>query len=236
MRQRIKEEAIELLSDNSERDQKETAVLTGLIETLIKAGQVDTAHARLADSMRQDFENPDPSFLQARLHIADDEIDNALAIYRTLLNEYPDDPWPLAALNRIFVLTDRQEDLTELFNTASSARPDAVLPRMLRAEQLECLNDINSAIAIKNLYTENSGNQVFANNLVSLIASNNSDKKALPALTSWREGSRARMYLPFRTLMAGSHFAVGLMRNRWIIWPLQRKACQVIRWFNTIWV
>ncbi len=180
VQQRRTEDIIAFLRELSDSDENNTAALSSLIGTLIQDDKIDAAR-RLLDARLQKYpQSPDLRFIRAGLHIVEGNTDRAEATYRTLLDEVPADEKPLSQLTRLLVSQGREDDAATIIETAATAQPDAVLPKVLRAEQLERLQDFEGAIAVyEELYTQNSGNLIFANNLASLITTHRNDEESL---------------------------------------------------------
>ena len=162
------------------RDENNIAALSSLIDALVQDGKIGDAQALLDARLQQDSENPDLRFVRAGLYVAEGDIDQAEAIYRALLDEFPGAAQPLSQLSRLLVSQGREKNLTGVIEAAAAAQPDAALPKVLKAEQLERLRDFEGAIAVyEELYTENSANLIFANNLASLITTHRNDEESL---------------------------------------------------------
>ncbi|MEP4806082.1 MAG: tetratricopeptide repeat protein, partial [Hyphomicrobiales bacterium] len=180
LQQHDTEDAIAFLGGLVKTDEKDTAALSALITLLVQNNEIDSARTILDERLQQEPENPDLRLIRARLHMAEGETEQAEKTYRVLLEEVPDDVLPLRQLNRILVLQGREDDLSEIIDAALAARPDAILPKLLRAEQLERRKDFEGAISLyEDLYAENTSNLIFANNLASLISTHRDDEESL---------------------------------------------------------
>ncbi len=180
VQQRRTGDTIAFLSELAEADENNIAALSDLISALVQDSKIDEAQALLDERLQQDPENPDLRFIRAGLYIAEDDADQAEAIYRALLDEVPGDALPLGQLNRLLVSQGREDEVTEEIEAAAAAQPDAVLPKVLKAEQFERLQDFEGAIAVYDeLYSENTANLIFANNLASLITTHRNDEESL---------------------------------------------------------
>lgn len=180
LQQHRTDDAIAFLVELTEADAENTRALSNLISTLIQAGKIDAARDMLQDRLQQNPRDPILRYLRASLHLAQGEERPAEVFYRDLLNEYPGDMQSLRQLNRILILQDREDDLAELLEIASASRPDALPPRMMKAEQLERLQDFEGAIKLYGeLYATHSGNLVLANNLASLMTTHRNDEESL---------------------------------------------------------
>ncbi|SDW99766.1 Flp pilus assembly protein TadD, contains TPR repeats [Ruegeria halocynthiae] len=178
--QRRTNEAVAFLSELVEADGNNIVALSNLIDALIQDNQVEEARATLNERLTQDPNNPNLRFIQAGLQIVEGDVDKAEQSYRALLTDFPSDVRALRQLSRILISQGREEELTAVINTAAAAEPDAFLPKYLRAGQLERLRDYEGAIEVyEELYLENSGNQIVANNLASLITTYRDDEESL---------------------------------------------------------
>ncbi|MEM6497526.1 MAG: tetratricopeptide repeat protein [Pseudomonadota bacterium] len=180
LRQHRSEDAIAFLGELSSADESNITALANLISTLVREDKVDTARAMLDERLKQDTQNPDLRFLRAGIHVVEGESDQAEEVYRGLLEEFPEDPRSLRQLNQILTQQAREDDLAALLTAVIDVHPTIVLPKFLRAEQLERLQDFDGAISLyEALYAENSSNQIIANNLASLITTHRNDEESL---------------------------------------------------------
>ncbi|RLK07337.1 tetratricopeptide repeat protein [Ruegeria conchae] len=174
------EDAIRFLSDLSAAEPADLNALTNLIGTMVQNGKINTAVDVLENRLQDTPGDPVLRYLRAGIYEAEGQDDEAEAIYRVLLTEDPENLRAVRQMARMLTRQGREPELTALLNVASDANPDAVLPRALRAEQLQRQNDFDGAIAAYDaLYTNNSDVEVFANNLASLISIHRDDAESL---------------------------------------------------------
>ncbi len=174
------EDAIAFLGDLLAEDANDAVALASLVSTYVQNGKLDNARTLLEARLQQDPKNPNLRFVRAGLHVVEGQEAQAEVIYRALLQEFPGAPQPLRQLNRILVSQEREEEVAELIEIATAAQPDALFPQLLKAEQLERLQDFESAIALyEDIYGKNTDNLVFANNLASLISTHRDDEESL---------------------------------------------------------
>jgi len=169
-----------LLASLSEADHQDTATLAELIRVLVQQDRTDEAQDLLTQRLADSPDDPALRFLQAGLHLATGATDQAETIYRALLKDAPDNTRPLRQLVLLLQSEGRGAEVDAVIDAAIAAQPQAVFPRLLRAEQLERAGDFAGAIALYDeLYAEDSGNLVLANNLASLIATHHQDEESL---------------------------------------------------------
>ncbi|WP_201158610.1 tetratricopeptide repeat protein [Rhodobaculum claviforme] len=165
-----------LVADGSE----ESAALAALLQTQVRAGEIDGARALLEERLAERPDDPTLRFLGAGMMVLDGEIDAAEAVYRELLAEFPSAEAPLRVLHGLMIAQGRIDDAQALIDAVLAEVPEAVVPRMLRAARLEQEFDFEGAIAIyEELYASNRDNLVFANNLASLMATHRDDAESL---------------------------------------------------------
>ncbi|KIC45493.1 hypothetical protein RA28_10445 [Ruegeria sp. ANG-S4] len=180
LQQRRTQDALAFLGDLAAADENNTAALADLINTLVQSDNAELAQAILTERMQQDPDNATLKFFRAGLHIIEGEEDLAEAGYRGLLSEDPANFRALRQLSRLLVAQEREEDLTKVIDAAVATQPGSLLPRLLKAEQLERLQDFDGAIELyEGLYADDSGNLIFANNLASLITTHRDDTTSL---------------------------------------------------------
>ena len=168
---------LEGLVDNGDGN---LAVVASLVQTQVRAGNVDEATKLLDDRLAESPEDPTLRFLRAGLYLLADDAETAEAEYRKLLAEFPGNDRVLRTLYGLLVSQDRAEDARALLDEQIAANPKALNARLLKAEQLEKANEFDASIAIyEELYAEDSDNIVVANNLASLLATHRDDDASL---------------------------------------------------------
>ena len=171
LRQERVDETIDFLEGLArEDDTVSEAALAALVQTKVRAGQVDDAVELVNERLS---ENPDSAilrYLRAGLHLMKNEREAAAALYRGLLDEAPGHPRVMRRLFAILMAEGQQDAAIAMVDEQIDKASDPMSAKLLKAEMLEREKDFEGAIAIyEDLYAQNSNNIVLANNLASLI-------------------------------------------------------------------
>ena len=154
--------------------------LAALVQAQISEGNIEEAKALLDRQLAAYPDDPLLKFLRAGLYLFEGEPDTAEAAYREILAAYPGAAPPLRVLHGILIQQGREDDAQTLLEETRAAAPEAVLPRLLLAEQAERSGDEAAAIALyEDIYADDSGNLVVANNLANLLMARADDAAAL---------------------------------------------------------
>jgi tetratricopeptide (TPR) repeat protein len=160
-----------------------------LVEAQVRAGHLDDARTFVRDQLAEQPDDPTLRFLQAGILVLMDDLPAAKAVYRALLNEFPDNEQVFGSFYAILALQGREDAAAALLNQILTAAPGAFTPNMIKAGQLESQGDFDGAIAIyEALYAQDSDNPVVANNLASMITArrDNADDLARAAAIAAR--------------------------------------------------
>lgn len=167
------DETVEYLENLAENDES-LSTFAALIQTQVQAGNIETAVTQVEERLAADPTNGSLRNLRASLHLFTDERDQAEAIYRSLLKDFPGNEGILRTLYSILMAAERVDEARELIDeqiAATEGNPNALSPLLFKAEILERDRDFEGAIAIyEEMYEANSNNIIIANNLASLIA------------------------------------------------------------------
>lgn len=119
-------------------------------------------------------------FLRAGVHRAVGEGARAEAILRDLVAARPDAEGPVRELYTLLSGAGRADEAEAVLQAGLSAQPGSEVLRWLLAGAQQMRGDIDGAIAsYEALHTANTANDVFANNLASLLASHRDDAATL---------------------------------------------------------
>ncbi len=174
------DDVVDLLGSLTETDDQDRAALAELIRVLVQQDRTDEAQTLLSERLTDEPQDPVLRYLQAGLHLVNDESDQAEAIYRTLIEEFPEGTQPLRQLVGLLRSQNRGSEADALIDTVIARQPQSILPRQLKAEQLEQAGDFEGAIALyEALYADDSSNLAIANNLASLMSTHRQDEDSL---------------------------------------------------------
>ncbi|MCV2881842.1 tetratricopeptide repeat protein [Actibacterium sp. XHP0104] len=174
------DDTIAYLEGLVKEDEANLSTIVPLLQSQLRAGRQEEAVKLIDERLAKDPANPDLRFLRAGLHVLNNETDQAEAIYRGLLDQFPGEDKVLRTLNAFLVAQGRTDEAAALVDEQIAKNPKALNARLLKAERLERMHDFEGSIAIyEELYAENSNNMVVANNLASLISTHRDDDASL---------------------------------------------------------
>ncbi len=164
-------------------DEDGLRAFTALIQTQVQAGNIDTAVEQVEEKLAENPTDGNLRNLRANLHLVKDERDQAEAIFRSLLADFPGNDRVLRTLYTILMAGGREDEARALVDEQIALTeniPGATSALFLKAEILERDRDFDGAIAIyENMYAANSNNIIVANNLASLISAHRDTEESL---------------------------------------------------------
>ncbi|KMK63818.1 tetratricopeptide repeat protein [Puniceibacterium sp. IMCC21224] len=170
----------EVGDDISDADRQATRAMVLIVQTKIRDGKIDEARAYLDDILAQSPDNPDLQLLNANLHALMGEMKPAEAVYRELIDRFPQNDLPVRLLMGVLSAAGREDELLAVLTAAQERMPDAPNLLWIRASLLERNGDIDGAIGVyETLYARDSSNTIVANNLASLITAHRDGPESL---------------------------------------------------------
>ena len=164
---------LEGLADGADADQ---GAKLGLIRARLASGDMQGASKLAADLVAEYPDDTGVLLVQAMTKAAAGDIAAARTGLNDLIAKDPQDPRPYLALMRLDSQQDDPEAARATMDKGLAALPDNPDLLWAKAGFLEREGDIDGAIAIyDDLYRQNSGSVVVANNLASLLATWKSD-------------------------------------------------------------
>jgi predicted Zn-dependent protease len=154
-----------------------------VVRARLAAGELETARSFL-DGMRSDApEDPELQLVDAVLTFAEGDGPRAEALLRDVVEREPDSPAAIESvrvLHALLLARGEAEAADALLDQSLEAQPESRFLRMLRAAELERELDIEGAISIyEELYAEDTGDTLVANNLSSLLSMHRPDEDSL---------------------------------------------------------
>ncbi|MEO3417101.1 tetratricopeptide repeat protein [Roseovarius sp. CAU 1744] len=176
------EETIEYLRELSDAEDGLLA-FAALVETQMRAGNTEEAVKLVDDRLAESPEDGNLRNLRAALHLANNEREEAEAMYVALLKDFPGSDRVLRTLYSLYLASGREDEARKMVDeqiALADEVPAAANAFLLKAEILERDRDFDGAIAIyEDLYERNSNNIIIANNLASLIATHKESEESL---------------------------------------------------------
>lgn len=166
------DEAVGYLQSLVEGGDAGLSAQVAIIRTYLDNGEAEKARAFAADLLAKNPADPSLRFIEATVQSATGDNAAAEATFRALVAEEPGRLPVWLALVRHLAMAGDPAASRKALDEALAALPEAGDLLMIKAGYLEQDKDIPGAIAIyEKLYTQNSSNQILANNLASLVAS-----------------------------------------------------------------
>lgn len=171
----------EQLGDQTGASASQKIRAIGMIaQTQIRSGKINAARTTLDEALADTPDTPDLRMLSATLHAISQEFDQAEAIYRDLIEQFPESELPVRLLVNLLSSLGRPDEARATLGKALETQPDQPNLMWMQASFLERAGDIDGAIAVyERLYDTNSNNLVAANNLASLITTHRDDPDSL---------------------------------------------------------
>lgn len=176
------EAAIEFLEDltlGSESD-GDLSARFAIIRAKIASGETDSALEDARSILEENPQSPQARALMAATQAAAGNLETAESLYRELVIEFPQSARLWIELIRVVSFMGRSEDARAITDEGLAANPTASDLLWAKAGYLEQDGEPEKAIAIyEQLYDQNSGSIIVANNLASLLATYRSDEESL---------------------------------------------------------
>ena len=154
--------------------------IASVIRLRLAAGDVAGALEIVNEQRAKDPQNPALRFIEATVLAIDGRADEALVLFRALLDEFPQSENIWIALYNLHRSRGEIEAAEAALTEGLAVLPESANLNWVRAGNLEFEGDIPGAIEIyESLYERNSNSQVIANNLASLISSYRDDTESL---------------------------------------------------------
>lgn len=184
-------DTIAFLEELARSGDGEIGAQVAVVRAHLAVGDIPQARAYLDSLLEKAPESEIYRFLDAALlniagnHAAAEER------YRGLIAEHPDNERLRVELYRTLLAAKRPDAATEALDVALEAMPEGAELLWIRASLLERQDDIEGAIGIyEQIYSQNSGNSIIANNLASLLSTARDDAESLER--AWQVARRLR--------------------------------------------
>lgn len=170
-----------------------------IISRYLTDGDTDKALAHVDKLLEEAPGLPMLRFVRASILGQANRITEAEDTFRSLLDEDTQRPEVWIALYRLQRSSGNEAAAAETLTTARTTLPDNPQLKWIEAAEFELAGDIDGAIAIyEQLYEADSGNQIVANNLASLLADHRSDTESLERAYTVARRLRGSDVAPFQ--------------------------------------
>ncbi len=172
--------ALERAGTASGQKPLDPAALAAIVETLLRAGQVDGASQRIDDFLTGNPDNAQALLLKANVQARTGAADAAEATLRSLISAQPTLEAPYLSLSALLRSRGDAAGANAAIEAGLAAAETTEALRFQRAIALEAGGNLGGAIAIyEELYATNPNSDVLANNLASLLSQSNTDADSL---------------------------------------------------------
>jgi len=174
------EDGLALLERRASQGQSDSRWTALLVQAQIRSGKSEDARRFLDEALTRTPDDRDLRHQSAALDALLGRNDVAVAAYRTLLSEDPTDEVAIRSLYSLQILTGAAAEAEATLAAGLVANPTSVDLRWMHASALQEKGDLEAALAIyEELYAEDSGNLIVANNLASLLTALRSDADSI---------------------------------------------------------
>ena len=173
--------------------------IAAVIQRRLATGDVQGALEYVNTHLETDPENPMLRFVAATVLAMQGQPETAEKMFRELLEEVPTRENVWVALYNLYRSRGENEAATAVLGEGLEALPESANLNWVQASELESRGDIEGAIAVyEKLYERNSGSQIIANNLASLISSYRDDDESLERAYKIARRLRGTKTAPFQ--------------------------------------
>lgn len=175
------------------------AATVALIQAQLQDGRGEEALALARDLVAENPDDPRVVMVLGNAQLALGDLAAAEATFRDVTGQEGTNVLATMQLVRTLGLQDRGEEAIALIDDALATHPDHPDLLWAKASFLEQANDIDGAIGIyEALYTQNSENQLVANNLASLLVTYRTDEASLKRAATVGRRLRDAAFPPFQ--------------------------------------
>lgn len=185
------DEAVAALESIIQQQGTNSAAELEIVRTHLQSGNVAAAETFVDGMLADNPQNELLRFLKASIYASSDRVDEAETIYLALLAENPQQETVWRTLYTLQAREGRFEEARATLEKGLAAIPNAPNLQWALAGEYEREGNIDGAIAIyEELYTQNSGSVIVANNLASLLSTYRTDQESLDR--AWNIARRLR--------------------------------------------
>ena len=168
---------LETRASESSADNRWTALL---VQAQIRSGKTADARRFLDEALARTPDDRDLRHQSAALDSLMGNNDAAISAYRLLLSEDPSDEVAIRSLYSLQVLTGATAEAEKTLADGLEVNPSSADLRWIHASALQEKGELEAALAIyEDLYAEESGNVIVANNLASLLSTLRTDPESI---------------------------------------------------------
>jgi tetratricopeptide (TPR) repeat protein len=193
------DEVLVFLEDLAKADDDDLGAEIAIIRSHVASGNVDLARGYL-DSLMADRPNDDVLlFVHAALLSTDGRYDEAIAIYRSLLEKTPKAERVWVEMVRSLNASGQIEEADKSVDDALALVPNSANLQWMKASIYERNGDFEKALQIyDSLYNENTATSIIANNLASLLSTLRDDDESLTRAYQIARRLRDSDFAPFQ--------------------------------------
>ncbi|MGH1424027.1 MAG: tetratricopeptide repeat protein [Pseudooceanicola sp.] len=159
---------------------KDLGAVLRVLRTQVSTGRLDEARAYLNELLAEQPESLALRLMDANLKGLQGDLEGAEDRYHEILAEAPKTEPAVMQLVSLLTSTGRSQEAGKILEDGLTAMPASRPLRLLKAFRLEKSGQVDGAIALyEELYDENSGDVVVANNLASLLSAHRRTPEAL---------------------------------------------------------
>ena len=193
------DEVLSFLEDLAKADEDDLGAEIAIIRSHVASGNLDTARGYL-DRLMANRPNDDIlAFVRAALLSTEGKYDEAIGIYRTLLEQTPLAERVWVELVRSLNASGQIEEADRTVDEALALVPDSANLQWMKASIYERNGEFEDALVIyDSLYNENTATSIIANNLASLLSTLRDDDESLTRAYQIARRLRDSDFAPFQ--------------------------------------
>ena len=174
------DQSIGLLRDMWAQGGEATTAMENLVRTYVQNGEAEKALEFLNGILDEDPKNMRATLLLGAVQITQGDPELAEATYRGVIADHPEAENGYTALSTLLRRLNRPEEADQVMRDGIQNAPNSARLLMTQAAREEVAGNYEAAIAIyEQLYEANSGAEVLANNLASMLSEHRTDQDSL---------------------------------------------------------
>lgn len=173
-------DALEMMQGMAESGTANIAIIIATIQTQVRSGNLEEARAFLNTELAKAPDDPQLQALSANIDYMTGNVPAAETALRTIVANDPAAEAPIRMLFTLLERAGRQDEAAQVLEAGLQASPESGMLLWIKAGLQERAGDIDGAIAVyEKIYATDSGNQIIANNLASLLSTHRTDAQSL---------------------------------------------------------
>lgn len=173
-------DALQMMQGMVEGGTADMAIIVATIQAQVGSGKLDEARAFLDTELAKAPEDPQLQALAANLEYMKGNVSAAETALREIVANDPKAEGPIRMLFTLLESAGRNDEALQVLDAGLQAAPESGMLLWIKAGLQERAGDRDGALAVyEKIYANDSGNQIIANNLASLLSTHRTDAQSL---------------------------------------------------------